>query len=79
MVTAFKPAEHGPGKIIRLVDTSGKGCTAVITSDWRIGETHLIDPLESGVQKKLNLMPDGRLEVELGAHEVKTVLLSLEA
>jgi alpha-mannosidase len=75
-VITLKEAENGDGRILRLFESSGKACTAVVKSERKIKEAYEIDPLERmSSQRRLELRTDGRLSVKIGAYEVTSLLI----
>ena len=79
LVSAFKAAESGNGTIVRLFESSGKSCRATVRSERRIMEAYEIDPLErKSARKQIALREDGRVSLNLDAHEVKTVLVQFQ-
>ena len=76
LVIAFKAAEDSDGTIVRLFESSGKSCMATVRSERKIIEAYEIDLLERrSAREPIALREDGRVSLNLDAHEVKTVLV----
>ena len=75
-LTAFKTAENGEGNILRLFEVAGDSCTAVVTSRSEISEVCEIDLVErSPSSNSLKIESKTRFQLEIGPHEVKTLLI----
>jgi alpha-mannosidase len=80
IVTQAKWAEDGSGLVLRLLETSGKAATAVVTLDLdvlgkalRASETDVLERHQKGAAVRLK---EQTLEVDLAAHGLSTVAIT---
>ena len=81
IATCLKLAEDNDNIIVRLNEVNGKSCLARIKMAWEITEATEVDPLEQPLNNRegsIKTDGQGRLEVKMKPHEIKTLSLRVK-
>lgn len=78
IVTAFKKAEDGKGIILRFYEAHGKSTKAVVNLNMSVTDAAETDLTERVLPGKKLKVSKGRININVGKHEIKTLRLKIK-